>query len=285
MSQQIAGLVPGTAYTLGFDYSIPFSNEEEDPLAIPCSLLVSLGGNPPLPGVVLYRGPARPAWVRVDDVPIVAGASNNILEFGWDCSELGPSERVDFTLDNVVLERAYCVPPNPSSTSSTTSATSTTSVSTITTTTSLTTTTTTSSTTTSSVCVAPTPTCDVIVDGGFECVAEDALNEAPITSGGWTVSTGAVFQQNGGNSITTTPFGTKYALLIGQDTAIPTLSQDLSGLIVGGLYIFDFQYDVALAGAPEGSVCNLEVLYGNQLIAFVTIVPTDNIRLDFEPSF
>ncbi len=115
VSQDLTALVPGSEYTLDFDYSVPYSSAVNDGVDSPCSLSIYLGGES-IPDFIEYLGSAQPAWGRVQGLTFVPPCSDSTLLFDWDCSGLEDGMETDFAIDNVILTGSSCGPSSPTTT-------------------------------------------------------------------------------------------------------------------------------------------------------------------------
>jgi hypothetical protein len=115
VSQDLTALVPGSEYTLYFDYSVPYSSAVNDGVASPCSLSVYLGGDG-IADLIGFLGAAQPAWGSVRGFTFVPPCSDSTLLFGWDCSGLEDGMETDFAIDNVSLTGSSCGQSSPTTT-------------------------------------------------------------------------------------------------------------------------------------------------------------------------
>ncbi|EXJ54371.1 hypothetical protein A1O7_09710 [Cladophialophora yegresii CBS 114405] len=112
LSQDLTGLIAGEPYSLGFDYSFPFSSTDVTGRSGPCYLSVTLSGEGESQ-LIGYLGSAQPAWGQFRNLGFIAPCSDSELVFSWDCSALQDGERVDLAVDNISLEGSKCGPAQP----------------------------------------------------------------------------------------------------------------------------------------------------------------------------
>ncbi|KIW85136.1 hypothetical protein Z517_00525 [Fonsecaea pedrosoi CBS 271.37] len=110
---------------------------------------------------------------------------------------------------------------------------------------------------------------DVITDGSFEDVSSDSIGALGSTSGDWTVSGNAFFDQNSGTA-SDTPFGTKFVYFRGTSTVpVSRVSQNLTNLIPNTFYTLTYDYAVPFVDNPNSgpafSTCSLTLQVGDSV--------------------
>ncbi|ETI20536.1 hypothetical protein G647_08573 [Cladophialophora carrionii CBS 160.54] len=92
---------------------------------------------------------------------------------------------------------------------------------------------------------------EVVTDGGFEAAPNDDTLTTDITSGAWTVTGSAYFDFNGGPDGYQTPNGQKFVVFSGTNEVLPSVSQDITGLVAGELYSLNFDYSISYSSASN----------------------------------